>query len=108
MQRDARRLLVFNALAALILGLGIFVLVAAFRSGATEPQTQLWLLAWRSKIDGLAEPGLRLRALVILFAGIAAIRLILEGLLSPGRRWSLIIWGTVLALTLASELPAFL
>lgn len=91
MRKDARRLLIRNGFAALILGPGIFMLVAAFGS-----------------IDGLADPSLRLRALVILFAGIAAIRLILVSLLDPPRPWSLLIGGTVLALTLASELPAFL
>jgi hypothetical protein len=105
MQKDAGRLLIRNVLAALILGSGIFILVVALGSSATEPQP--WLLGWRPRV-GLADPGLRMRALVVLFAGIAAIRLILEGLLNPPRPWSLIIGGTVLALTLASELPALL
>jgi hypothetical protein len=95
-----RRPVIRNAMVALILGVAIF---AVFGSLATEP----WLVASRLKTHSWADPGLRLRALIIVFAGIAAIRLILVGLLRPDRRWSLIVGATILALSLARELPGF-
>jgi hypothetical protein len=105
LQSDARRPLIGNAMAALVLGLAIFILVYALGSWATGPQTQPWLLDLRWRIGTFPDHDPRLRALIILFAGIAAIRLILAGLLRPSRRWSLIAGGIVLVLSLARELP---
>jgi hypothetical protein len=107
LQSNARRLLIRAAVAALILGLAICMMVDALSGLATGPQTQPGLFALPLRIDALANPGLRLRGLIILFAGIAAIRLILTSISSPARRWSLIVGGAVLALTLARELPGF-
>jgi hypothetical protein len=98
-----RRPVIRNAMVVLILGVAVFAVVDTFGSLATEP----WLVASRLKTPSWADPGLRLRALIIVFAGIAAIRLILVGLLRPDRRWSLIVGATILALSLARELPGF-
>jgi hypothetical protein len=57
-------------------------------------------------MDVLADPELRLRLLVALFAGVAGIRLILAGILQPTRRWSLIVVGILVFLILAR--PDFL
>jgi hypothetical protein len=91
----------------LILGVMIFAVVDTFGGLETEPQPWPWLVGSPSKMHSWADPGLRLRALIIVFAGIAAIRLILVGLLRPDRRWSLIVGATILALSLARELPGF-
>jgi hypothetical protein len=57
-------------------------------------------------MDVLADAQLRLHMLVILFAGAAGIRLILAGILQPGRRWSLIVVGIMVFMILAR--PDFL
>jgi hypothetical protein len=57
-------------------------------------------------MDAFADPELRLRALVVLFAGVAGIRLILAGVSQPTRRWSLIVVGFLVFLILAR--PDFL
>jgi hypothetical protein len=107
MQSDTRRLLARRAVAALILSLVIFVLVDAFgNSPAGLPTPSLFAL--RLKPEALSDSGLRLRALIILFATIAGTRLIIVGLSTPTRRWSLIVGGTVLAVSLAREVPGFL
>ena len=109
MKIETRRLLIRSAVAALVLSLGIFMLVDAFRSSAAGLQNQpLASFTLRLKTEALSDPGLRLRALIILFAAIAGTRLILVGLSRPSRRWSLIVGGTVLAVSLARELPGFL
>jgi hypothetical protein len=59
-------------------------------------------------MDILADPELRLRALVALLAVVAGIRLILTGLLQPARRWSLVVGGILVSFGLARELPGFL
>jgi hypothetical protein len=109
MQSDTRRLLIRGAMAALILSLGIFMLVDAFGSSPAGLQGRpLSSFALRLKTEALSDPGLRLRALIILFAAIAGTRLILVGLSTPTRRWSLIVGGMVLAVSLARELPGLL
>jgi hypothetical protein len=57
-------------------------------------------------MDAFADPELRLRALVVLFAGAAGIRLILSGVSQPTRRWSLIVVGILIFIILAR--PDFL
>jgi hypothetical protein len=52
-------------------------------------------------MDAFADPQLRLHALVVLFAGLAAIRLILAGVSQPTRRWSLIVVGLLVFMILA-------
>jgi hypothetical protein len=109
MQSDTRRQLIRGAIAALILGLVIFMLVDAFGSSAAGLRTQpSWSFALRLKTEAWSDPGLRLRALIILFAAIAGTRLILGGLSRTNRRWSMIVGGMVLAVSLARELPGFL
>jgi hypothetical protein len=52
-------------------------------------------------MDAFADPELRLRALVVLFAGTAGIRLILAGVSQPTRCWSLIVVGLLVFMILA-------
>jgi hypothetical protein len=59
-------------------------------------------------MDMLADPELCLRALVVLFASLAGLRMIVVGVLQPTRRWSLVIGGALVAISLARELPRLL
>ena len=54
------------------------------------------------------DPGLRLNALVALFATLAGIRLMVTGLRQPTGRWSLLVGGILLAFSLARTLPRLL
>jgi hypothetical protein len=109
LQSDRRRLLIHSAGAGLTLSLGIFTLLDPLGHSAAGPYTQpLSSFALRLRADALSDPGLRGRGLIILFVAIAGTRLILTGLSRPNRRWSLIVGGTLLAVTLARELPEFL
>jgi hypothetical protein len=56
-------------------------------------------------VDIFADPELRLRVLVALLATLAGVRLIVVGLCKPERRWSLIVGGVLIAVSLARELP---
>ena len=90
---------------ALVLGLVIFMIAAALKGSAVGRHAEDWLPAFWLRSDALADQALRLRVLIILFAGIAGIRLFIVGFVSPARRWSLIIGAAVIALCLARELP---
>ena len=55
-------------------------------------------------MDIFADQELRLRALVVLFATVAGVRLIVTGLRQPTHRRSLLVGGLLVALTLARTL----
>jgi hypothetical protein len=59
-------------------------------------------------MDAVADPGLRLSTLVMLFSIVAGIRLIRVGLPGAAGRWSSISGAALIAVSLAREVPRFL